>query len=220
MSAIDLLAIAVTTYGIWRRRQFKASRRSSASRIGVWLITLAPLFICLFYYADLIVMNVLPVITSTQDAMAVMDALHLVLCVALLITAGSLIFRTAIVQFHCSRFRSLDGRRTALVTVLMGAVLGVLVTISSVGAGAVGVVALIILYHLRMARIVASDIAHAVLLTLIAGSGHWLIGTVDRHIVGSPDRYPTSLSRRPRPGNCAASFASCDPCSRGRKARL
>lgn len=90
--------------------------------------------------------------------------------VALLITAGSLIFRTAIVQFHRSRFRQFDERRTALVIVLLGAVLGVLVTISSVGVRAVGVVALIILYpHLRMAGIVASDIAHAVPLTLVAG---------------------------------------------------
>ncbi len=120
------------------------------------------------------------------ESRAARSVITLVLCVALLITAGSLIFRTAIVQFHRSRFRPLDEQRTALVTVLVGAVLGVLVTISSVGAGAVGVVALIILYpDLRMARIVASDIAHAVPLTLIAGAGHWLIGTVDWHIVGS-----------------------------------
>jgi uncharacterized membrane protein YfcA len=71
-------------------------------------------------------------------------------------------------------------------TVLVGAVLGVLVTISSVGAGAIGVVALVLLYpQLPMARIVGSDIAHAVPLTLIAGSGHWLMGSVDWHIIGS-----------------------------------
>jgi uncharacterized membrane protein YfcA len=110
----------------------------------------------------------------------------LVLCAALLMTAGSLVFRGAIIRFHRSRFRSLDEQKTALVTVAVGAALGVLVTISSVGAGAVGVVALIILYpHLRMARIVGSDIAHAVPLTLVAGAGHWLIGTIDWHIVGS-----------------------------------
>ena len=61
-----------------------------------------------------------------------------------------------------------------------------LVTISSVGAGAIGVVALVLLYpQLPMARIVGSDIAHAVPLTLIAGSGHWLMGSVDWHIIGS-----------------------------------
>jgi uncharacterized protein len=62
----------------------------------------------------------------------------------------------------------------------------VLVTISSVGAGAIGVIALILLYpQLPMAKIVGSDITHAVPLTLIAGLGHWTIGTVDWHIIAS-----------------------------------
>jgi len=70
--------------------------------------------------------------------------------------------------------------------VIVGAILGMLVAISSVGAGAIGVIALIILYpQLPMARIVGSDIAHAVPLTLIAGVGHWMIGTIDRHIFSS-----------------------------------
>src|SRR5438477_10926573 len=65
-------------------------------------------------------------------------------------------------------------------TFLSGAVLGVLVSISSVGAGAIGVTVLILLYpHLPMARIVGSDIAHAVPLTLVAGLGHWMLGSVD-----------------------------------------
>ncbi len=85
-----------------------------------------------------------------------------------------------------SRFAVLDIRNTAIVTVTVGAILGVLVSISSVGAGAVGITALIILYpQLPMARIIGSDIAHAVPLTLIAGVGHWIIGTVDWHIIGS-----------------------------------
>jgi uncharacterized protein len=54
-----------------------------------------------------------------------------------------------------------------------------LVTISSVGAGAIGVTALLLLYPLLpMATIVGSDIAHAVPLTLVAGIGHWWIGSV------------------------------------------
>ena len=54
--------------------------------------------------------------------------------------------------------------------------LGVLVSISSVGAGAVGVTALLLLYpRLPMASIVGSDIAHAVPLTLVAGIGHWAL---------------------------------------------
>ncbi|WP_420382271.1 sulfite exporter TauE/SafE family protein [Novosphingobium sp.] len=64
-------------------------------------------------------------------------------------------------------------------TILLGAVLGVAVTMSSVGAGAIGVTALLMLYPaLRVARIVGSDIAHAVPLTMIAGFGHWVIGDV------------------------------------------
>jgi uncharacterized membrane protein YfcA len=56
----------------------------------------------------------------------------------------------------------------------------VLVSVTSVGAGALGTTALLILYpRLPIARIAASDIAHAVPLTLIAGLGHWWLGSVD-----------------------------------------
>jgi uncharacterized membrane protein YfcA len=70
--------------------------------------------------------------------------------------------------------------------VAFGATLGVLVSISSVGAGAVGVTALIMLYpHLPMRRIVGCDIAHAVPLTLAGGVGHWILGSVDWRILMS-----------------------------------
>jgi uncharacterized membrane protein YfcA len=62
----------------------------------------------------------------------------------------------------------------------------VLVSISSVGAGAIGVTALLMLYpKLPIVRIVGSDIAHAVPLTLIAGAGHWWIGSVDWSLLAS-----------------------------------
>lgn len=64
--------------------------------------------------------------------------------------------------------------------VLFGAVIGVLVTLTSVGAGAIGVIVLMLLYPaLPLPRIVAADIAHAVPLTLVAGLGHASIGSVD-----------------------------------------
>lgn len=64
--------------------------------------------------------------------------------------------------------------------VLFGAVIGALVTLTSVGAGAIGVTVLMLLYpHLPLPRIVAADIAHAVPLTLVAGLGHASIGSVD-----------------------------------------
>jgi len=108
------------------------------------------------------------------------------LCVALFLTAAALIFRTAIMNRYRRQFDRLEPRNTAVVTILVGAALGVLVSISSVGAGAVGVIALLLLYpQLPMARIIGSDIAHAVPLTLVAGAGHAIMGTVDWHLMGS-----------------------------------
>jgi uncharacterized membrane protein YfcA len=55
-----------------------------------------------------------------------------------------------------------------------------MVTLSSVGAGAIGVTVLLMLYpQMSTLRLVGTDIAHAVPLTLIAGAGHWAIGSVD-----------------------------------------
>ena len=117
---------------------------------------------------------------------AARNLITLVLSVALLATAFVLVFGEAIVAAYRARVAELDSQRTAVNTVLVGLVLGVLVSISSVGAGAIGVIALIMLYpQLPMARIVGSDIAHAVPLTLIAGTGHWMMGSVDWHIMGS-----------------------------------
>ena len=58
----------------------------------------------------------------------------LVLSGALLVTAGALIFRSAIVSFHRRRFQMLDTRHTAIVTVIVGAILGMLVAVSSVAS--------------------------------------------------------------------------------------
>ncbi len=109
-----------------------------------------------------------------------------VLSGALFVTAGALIFRRHILAAYSERFRRLDARQAAMLTIATGAVLGVLVSISSVGAGAIGVSALVLLYpRLPMARIIGSDIAHAVPLTLLAGIGHWIMGSVDWHLIGS-----------------------------------
>ena len=71
-------------------------------------------------------------------------------------------------------------------TIVTGVVLGVLVTLSSVGAGAIGVTALVMLYpKMDARRIVGSDIAHAVPLTLVAGLGHSILGSIDVHILAS-----------------------------------
>jgi uncharacterized protein len=65
-------------------------------------------------------------------------------------------------------------------TVCLGAILGALVTLTSIGAGAIGLAMLVFLYpHASAVRLVGTDIAHAVPLTLLAGCGHWLMGSVD-----------------------------------------
>lgn len=109
-----------------------------------------------------------------------------VLGAALLLTAVVLLFRSSIVSYYAARIGPLDPWRTAWLTVATGALLGVLVSISSVGAGAIGVTAMILLYpELPIVRIVGSDIAHAVPLTLLAGMGHWMIGAIDAPLLGS-----------------------------------
>jgi len=71
-------------------------------------------------------------------------------------------------------------------TVLIGAVLGVLVTLSSVGAGALGTVALLFLYpRMTTLKIVGTDLAHAIPLTAVAGIGHLSLGNVDLVLLGS-----------------------------------
>lgn len=80
-----------------------------------------------------------------------------------------------------------EARPQALpLTVLTGFTLGSLVTITSVGAGALGVMVLMSLYpKVRSVRIVGTDIAHAVPLTLVAGMGHASMGAVDYNLLGS-----------------------------------
>jgi uncharacterized protein len=114
------------------------------------------------------------------------DLINVVLTVALVITALTLIFRDRIVARYSNWFDALSPRQVAVLTTAAGAILGVLVSISSVGAGAIGVTALVLLYpKLSAARIVGSDIAHAVPLTLVGGIGHWMLGSVDLQVFTS-----------------------------------
>ena len=109
--------------------------------------------------------------------------------VVLILTALAMIFKS---QTHRlgRRLRLGEAERFKVLqpplTVLAGALLGVLVTLTSVGAGALGAVLLVYLYPLRMvsARLVGTDIVHAIPLTLVAGSGHLLMGHVDLALLG------------------------------------
>ena len=114
------------------------------------------------------------------DSTAANAVITKVLGVALVFTAISLVFRPWLINVYTRRVGEVSERSTARYTIVTGVVLGALVTISSVGAGALGVTALIILYpKLPIVRIAASDIAHAVPLTLIAGVGHLIGGTIN-----------------------------------------
>jgi uncharacterized membrane protein YfcA len=108
-----------------------------------------------------------------------------VLGVALLLTAATLLLRQRLLKWARSGAAGRDNS-SASATVTVGAALGLLVSISSVGAGALGVTALLFLYpRLASVRIVGTDIAHAVPLTLVAGIGHWWLGSVDWALLGS-----------------------------------
>jgi len=108
------------------------------------------------------------------------SVISLFLAAALLLTAVSVFFRPMILDWADRRLSASSERNPRIRTIVLGMALGVMVSLTSVGAGALGTTALLILYpRLPTARIVATDIAHAVPLTLIAGFGHWLMGSVD-----------------------------------------
>ncbi len=108
--------------------------------------------------------------------------------VAVILTAIALLFKERLVKLArtgevARRWRE---RHAYRVTALTGAIIGVLVTLSSVGAGALGVTALFWLFPaMATVRIVGSDIAHAVPLTAVAGLGHFAMGTVDLSLLGA-----------------------------------
>lgn len=82
--------------------------------------------------------------------------------------------------------KQLYGRALTIATVLCGAILGALVTVSSIGAGAVGATLLVLLYpRLSPAEIAGTDIAYAVPLTAIAAFGHWWLGSIDWPLLGA-----------------------------------
>ncbi len=109
--------------------------------------------------------------------------------VALILTALALIFRRRAQQKGRETESHKPGRFGHLqtpATVALGVVLGVLVTLSSVGAGALGTVALLFLYpRLPTVKIVGTDIAHAIPLTALGGFGHWSMGNVNFALLGS-----------------------------------
>jgi len=138
------------------------------------------------------------------DAVVFAEVVKRTLGIALFLTAGALVFRAQVQALgqrfagRSQRVLSFAGATSAgsipvteervsrpLPTMLIGLVIGTLVTLTSVGAGVIGVVALFFLYPLLPTRqIVGSDIAHAVPLTLVAGLGHVSLGNVNWSMLG------------------------------------
>ena len=108
----------------------------------------------------------------------------------LILTAVAMLFRKGLHTIgQRLRERAPDSfmRFQPVLTVLAGAVLGFLVTLTSVGAGALGTVMLLYLYPFRMTptRLVGTDIVHAIPLTIVAGTGHLAMGHVNLPLLGS-----------------------------------
>ncbi len=165
----DLLYAAITKAGgtsvharkghvDWRITGLLAAGSIPASLLTIWALSLLP-----------------------KQSAAVTHIISLSLGVALVLTACAIVLRQKIQRYALAHADdSAHTRLQAPITVATGVLLGILVTVSSVGAGALGVAVLFFLYpKLPAIRIVGSDLAHAVPLTLIAGLGHWAIGSVD-----------------------------------------
>ncbi|WP_435628526.1 sulfite exporter TauE/SafE family protein [Candidatus Ferrigenium straubiae] len=112
-----------------------------------------------------------------------------VLSVALLATAAALLLKDQIKKLARRRdgtVYELHHRYLPAATIATGAVVGALVTVSSIGAGVLGTVALLFLYpRMPAVKVVGTDIVHAVPLTALAGMGHMALGTVDLVLLGS-----------------------------------
>ncbi|HEY3890421.1 MAG TPA: sulfite exporter TauE/SafE family protein [Bradyrhizobium sp.] len=114
------------------------------------------------------------------DAVSVRHVLNFALGIVLLITSAFLLLAGQLHERYAKRVDRLSDGSVRRLTVLLGVVMGALVTLTSVGAGAIGVTVLLFLHpKIPIARVVGSDIAHAVPLTLVAGGGHWYLGSVN-----------------------------------------
>jgi uncharacterized membrane protein YfcA len=103
------------------------------------------------------------------------------IAVSVMLTVVAIIFRKRMQDWMVAHpERELHGQKLVVATIVTGALLGTLVTISSIGAGAVGATLLVLLYpRLSPAEIAGTDIAYAVPLTAIAALGHWWLGSIN-----------------------------------------
>ena len=100
---------------------------------------------------------------------------------SVLLTVVALVFKARMLAWiNAHPERQLQGRALNIVTIVCGAILGTLVTVSSIGAGAIGATLLVMLYpRMSAAEVAGTDIAYAVPLTAIAALGHWWLGSIN-----------------------------------------
>ncbi len=171
----DLLYAAITKAGgtfvharkghvDWQVTRLLASGSIPAAALTIWALSFLP-----------------------KQSAAVSQVISVSLGIALLLTAGAILFRQQLQRRALAHADDVAHTQLrAPLTIAIGALLGILVSISSVGAGALGVAVLFYLYpRFSTIRIIGSDVAHAVPLTLVAGIGHWLLGSVDWSLLGS-----------------------------------
>ncbi|MDE2435591.1 MAG: sulfite exporter TauE/SafE family protein [Sphingomonadales bacterium] len=163
----DLLYAAITksvgsaVHGVRETVDWKIVRRLATGSLPAAILTLIGLntFIHVGHGANTIILNVL-------GAM-------------LILTAIGILFQRRLLAYGATH-HPVAADHALVPTVALGALLGVLVSISSVGAGAVGMTVLLMLYRrLPVLKLIGSDIAHAVPLAFVAGFGHWIIGGVN-----------------------------------------
>jgi hypothetical protein len=131
------------------------------------------------------IITVLILRTIDVESSEAINTIKFWLGVALIVTSIAVLMREKLMSYAKGE-RWIPEHYVASSTIVLGIVLGSLVTLTSVGAGALGVTALIILYpRKKITTIVGSDIAHAVPLTLVAGLGHAAIGTIDYSLLGT-----------------------------------
>lgn len=106
---------------------------------------------------------------------------------SVLLTVVALVFRSRMLAWvNRHPGRQLQGGALTAATIIAGATLGTLVTISSIGAGAIGATILVLLYpRFSPAEIAGTDIAYAVPLTAIAAFGHWWLGSIDWNLLAT-----------------------------------
>ena len=164
----DLLFAATTkTAGSWVHGINRTIEWSVVRRLAAGSVPMAVMTMCVLSYLDI-------------NSVVARDLITAFLVIALFLTAVVLVFRKWIIARYSNRIGHFSSKQIASMTIGVGGILGILVTLTSVGAGAIGVTALILLYpKLPTPRIIGSDIVHAVPLTFAAGIGHWLLGSTD-----------------------------------------